>query len=136
MITKRRARVMIEPTGLKDIKDDQFHGSILENVCNSFSMGPVRIDYCVDLSRPSVFLKVFINDEPIGIALLTEQDRCSTIMGGRNGVRTAITLCLDPDKREVTYEIETCLILYHWGCSRVRGILYSWEASSSPPVLA
>ena len=115
---------MSEPTGLEHIKDDQFHESTFEAICNSFSLGPVRIDYCVWMSAPSVLFHVFIEDTRIGTGFLTEQDRCSTVLGARNGVRTSVTLCLDPDNRRVTYELETCLVLNHFACKAISGVLF------------
>jgi hypothetical protein len=115
---------MAKATGLKHIKDNQIHESAFTAVCNSLSFGPVKIDYCVDLSVPQVTFQVFLAGVLIGGGTINAQQPCLTIGGGAAGFKAEVTLCIDIAQRQVTYEIEACAPLV--GCTKVNGVLFSW----------
>lgn len=111
-------------TGLAHIKDDQIHESVLNNICNSFSVSELKIDYCVDLAIPQVTFTVFLKGIKIGEGTINPQHPCVTIGGGVFGFKAEVTICLDPAKKQVTYEIELCVPFLP--CKDFKGVLFSW----------
>ena len=111
-------------TGLAHIKDEQAHESLFNQVCNSFSIGPLKIDYCVDLAIPQVTFSVFLAGIKIGGGTINPQHPCVTVGGGVAGFKAEATLCVDPAKKQVTYEIEICAPFV--GCKKYKGVLFSW----------
>lgn len=111
-------------TGLKHIQDNQVHESIFNAVCNSFSWGPLKIDYCVDLTIPQVTFHVFLAGIQIASGTINPQNPCVTVGGGALGFKAEVTLCIVPDKKQVTYKAEVCAPIV--GCTSKSGILFSW----------
>lgn len=115
---------MAEATGLKHIQDNQIHESALQTFCNSISIGPVKVDYCLDLSVPQLTFQVFLAGVQIGSGTINPQNPCVTIGGSVAGFKAEVTLCIDPSKQQVTYEIEVCAPIV--GCKKWAGVLFSW----------
>ena len=112
------------PTGLSHIKDEQLHESVLNNFCNSFSVSELKIDYCVDLAIPQVTFTVFLKGIKIGEGTINPDNSCVTVGGGVLGFKAQVTICIDSEKKQVTYEIELCVPFL--GCKDYSGVLFSW----------
>lgn len=115
---------MAEATGLKHIADTQLHESAFNNFCNSLTIGPVKVNYCIDLTIPQVTFQVYLAGIQIGSGTIDPQHPCVTIGGSVAGFKAEVTLCVDPAKKQVTYEIEVCAPIV--GCKKWTGILFSW----------
>ncbi|MEM7049313.1 MAG: hypothetical protein AAF604_06625 [Acidobacteriota bacterium] len=111
-------------TGLKHIESHQVHESALTQVCNSFSIGPLKIDYCVDLTIPQVTFQVYLAGIKIGGGTINPSNPCIKIGGGALGFKAEVELCIDVDRQQVTYEIEICAPFA--GCKDYKGVLFSW----------
>ena len=46
--------------GLKHIQDNQLHESVFNEVSNTFTWGPLKIEYTVDLTIPQLTFSVFL----------------------------------------------------------------------------
>ncbi|MEM7052635.1 MAG: hypothetical protein AAF604_23430 [Acidobacteriota bacterium] len=111
-------------TGLRHIEDDQIHESTLSQLCNSFTIGALKIEYCVDLSVPQVTFQIYLAGIKIGGGTINPSDPCLKIGGGALGFKAEVELCLNADDSEVTYEIELCVPVL--GCKTYKGVLVSW----------
>lgn len=111
-------------TGLEHIKDNQFHESVFNEVCNKFSWGPLEIDYCLDLTIPQVTFSISVKGIKIGSGTINPTHPCLTIGGSVLGVKAEVTVCIDPAQKQVTYDAELCIPLL--GCQSKKGILFSW----------
>ncbi len=114
----------MKATGLEHIADNQLHESAFSTFCNSISFGPLKIDYCVDLSIPQVTFQVYLGGVHIGGGTVNPSNPCIKVGGGALGFKAEVELCLDVAKQQVTYEIEVCAPFV--GCTKYKGILFSW----------
>lgn len=114
----------VKATGLAHIQDNQVHESTMQRFCNSFSIGVLKIDYCVDLAVPQVSFDVYLAGIKIGGGTINPEHPCIKIGGGALGFKAEVELCLDIDKKRVTYEIELCAPFV--GCTKYKGTLFSW----------
>ncbi|HVR97336.1 MAG TPA: hypothetical protein VMW27_12025 [Thermoanaerobaculia bacterium] len=115
---------MAEATGLRHIKDDQVSESFFQSFSNSFSVGPLKINYTVDLAIQQVTFQVYLVGIQIGSATINPQHPCATVGGGALGLKAEATLCIDPPKKKVTYDVEVCAPFS--GCRKWAGTLFSW----------
>lgn len=113
----------MKATGLDHISADELHESALTSFCNSISLGPLKIDYCIDLSIPQVSFQVYLAGIRIGGGTLNPSNPCVKVGGGALGFKAEVELCLDVAKRQVTYEVEVCAF---GSCTKYKGVLFSW----------
>lgn len=109
---------------LDHIQDNQLHDSALSQFCNSLTLGPLKIDYCVDLAVPQVTFQVYLANVKIGGGTLNPDHPCVEIGGGALGFKAEVELCIDVPGRQVTYDITVCAPFK--GCKSYKGILFSW----------
>jgi hypothetical protein len=111
-------------TGLDHIQDNQLHESVFNLVSNSISIGPLTITYTVDLSIPQVTFTLSLAGVNIGGGTINPQHPCVTVGGGALGFKAEATLCVDPAKKQVTYNVQICAPFV--GCKTFEGVLFSW----------
>jgi hypothetical protein len=92
--------------------------------CNSFSVGPVRINYCVDLTVPQVTFEVYVVGVRIGGGTLNAANPTITIGGSVAGFTVEANLTVDFSARQITYSIRVCVPVL--GCRTYSGVLFSW----------
>ncbi|HEX7150305.1 MAG TPA: hypothetical protein VF618_02370 [Thermoanaerobaculia bacterium] len=109
---------------LAHIKDGQLDAKALQQFCNSFSVGPLTINYCVDLSVPQVTFSVTLAGVTIGSGTLDAQTPSVTLGGSVAGFTAQVTLTADFGQTQVTYDITLCAPFV--GCTQHTGILFSW----------
>lgn len=109
---------------LAHIKEGQIHPNALQQFCNSFSVGPVTIHYCVDLTVPQVTFEVYVAGVRVGSGTINAQHPTVTIGGSVDGIKVEATLTVDFEKRQVTYKVTVCVPIV--GCTTYSGILFSW----------
>lgn len=112
------------PTGLRHIEDFQIDEAAFLQYCNHFSVGPLKIDYCVDLTVPRVTFSVFLAGVRIGGGTIDRSEPCVKVGGGAGGFKAEVELCLDLDRKRVVYQIELCAPIV--GCRDHKGVLFSW----------
>jgi hypothetical protein len=113
-----------EVTGLNHIQDNQIDERALQTFCNSVTIGPVKIEYCVDLTVPEITVKVYLAGILIGSGTINPSNPSITIGGSALGFKAEVTLTADFSKRQVTYKIEVCAPIV--GCKAYSGVLFSW----------
>jgi hypothetical protein len=112
------------PKQLDYIQDYQLHESALTQFCNSLTLGPLKIDYCVDLSVPQVTFQVYLAGIKIGGGTINPDHPCVKIGGGVFGFKAEVELCIDAAGQKVTYDATVCAPFV--GCKSYKGILFSW----------
>src|ERR1700682_1800851 len=91
----RRCKMPIteaKSNALDHVKEGQLHESALQQFCNSFSVGPVKLDYCVDLSVPQVSFEIYVAGVRIGGGIINPQHPSVTIGGSVDGFKAEVTL--------------------------------------------
>ncbi len=111
-------------TNLDHIQSGEIHKSALQAFCNSTSIGPLEIKYCVDLTIPQVSFEVFLAGIKIGGGTVDPNNTCITVGGSVLGFTAQVELCLDVTKQEVTYDITLCVPILP--CDTFKGVLFSW----------
>jgi len=111
-------------TGLKHIPDNKLEKAALMTFCNSFSIGPVKVDYCLDLSVPEVRVEVYLLGVRIGGGTLNPSNPSVTIGGSVAGFKAEVTLTADFSAKQITYKVEVCAPIV--GCTDYDGVLFSW----------
>jgi len=109
---------------LAHVQEGQLHESALQQFCNSFSVGPVKVNYCLDLSIPQITVEVFVAGVRIGGGTINPQHPTVTIGGSVAGFKAEVTLTADFSKRQLTYKITVCVPIL--GCKNYDGVLFSW----------
>jgi hypothetical protein len=109
---------------LAHVQDGQLDASALQQFCNSFSVGPVTIKYCVDLTVPQITVEIYLAGVRIGGATINPQHPSVTIGGSVAGFKVEVTLTADFSKRQLTYNITLCAPII--GCKTYSGVLFSW----------
>lgn len=109
---------------LAHIEDGQLDAHALEQFCNSFSVGPVKINYCVDLSVPQITVDVSLAGVRIGGGVINAQNPSITIGGGAAGFKAEVTLTADFGAKQIKYDITVCVPIL--GCTSYDGVLFSW----------
>lgn len=92
--------------------------------CNSFSVGPVRIKYCLDLTVPQVTFEVYVVGVRIGGGTLNPSKPSLTVGGSVAGFTVKATLTVDFKARQIKYSIKVCVPIL--GCKTYSGVLFSW----------
>lgn len=92
--------------------------------CNSFSVGPVTIKYCVDLTVPQITVEVYVLGVRIGGGTINPSNPSITIGGSVAGFTVQATLTADFKARQLTYQIKVCVPVL--GCKTYSGVLFSW----------
>jgi len=111
-------------TCLDHIQDNEIHESALSSFCNSLSIGPLKVEYCVDLTIPQVTFEVYLAGIKIGGGTINPDHPCVKVGGGAVGFKAQVELCLDVAKQQVTYDITVCVPIL--GCKDHKGVLFSW----------
>lgn len=111
-------------TALQHIQEGQLDASALEQFCNSFSVGPVRINYCVDLGIPQITVELYLAGVRIGGGTINPQHPTITVGGSVAGFKVEATLSADFNARQITYSITVCAPIF--GCKTYSGTLFSW----------
>jgi hypothetical protein len=106
------------------VKEGQLHPSALQQFCNSVSIGPFRIEYCLDLSVPQITIEVYLSGVQIGGGTINTQNPSITIGGSVSGFKAEVTVTADFNKRQATYNITLCAPIV--GCTTYQGVLFSW----------
>ncbi len=114
----------MQATGLAHIQDAQLDAAALEQFCNSLTLGPLKIEYCVDLSIPQITVNVYLAGIRIGGGTINPSNPSITIGGGALGFKAEVTLSADFNARQVTYQVEVCAPFA--GCKAYSGVLFSW----------
>lgn len=109
---------------LAHIKDGQIDPKALQQFCNSFSVGPLTINYCIDPSGPQVTFTITLAGVKIGSGTLNAQTPTVTIGGSVAGFTAQVTLTADFSASQVTYDITLCAPIV--GCTQHTGVLFSW----------
>jgi len=109
---------------LAHIKDGQIDPKALQQYCNSFSVGPLTINYCIDLSGPQVTFTVTLAGVKIGSGTLNAQNPSVTLGGSVAGFTVQVTLTADFSTNQVAYDITLCAPIA--GCTQHTGVLFSW----------
>lgn len=109
---------------LAHIPENQLSADVFETFCNSVSIGPVKISFCVDTSTPRITVDIYLSGTRIGGGVLDPQHTTITVGGGIAGVRAEVKLEADFAKKRITYEIKVCLPVI--GCRKLTGTLFSW----------
>jgi hypothetical protein len=112
------------PDALAHIKDGQIDPKAFQQFCNSFSIGVLTINYCVDVSVPQVTFTVTLLGVQIGSGTLNAQNPTVTIGGSVSGFKAQVTLSADLSKKQITYDITLCVPIA--GCKQFTGVLFSW----------
>lgn len=76
-----------EPSGLAHIEDNHLHPSVFDNHCIDWSVGPVSISACIDVSVPSASVNVKIFGTSIGKCVLSPEHQDCTIGGSVAGFK-------------------------------------------------
>lgn len=95
-----------------------------QQYCNSFSLGPITLQYCVDSSIPQVTFNVTLLGGNIGSGVLNAQHPSATLGGSIAGFKAEVTLTADFQAEQVTYAITLCTPF--GGCKNYSGTLFSW----------
>ncbi len=109
---------------LAHIPEGHLHATVFESYCNSYSQGPIKIEYCVDLSIPQVSVAVYLVSVRIGGGTIDPSHPSITIGGGVAGFKAEVTLTADFGAKHLKYKIDLCAPLV--GCKTYNGTLFSW----------
>jgi len=109
---------------LKNIPDNQLDPHVFDVVSGSTAIGPVTIDYSVDLSVPQVTFSVLLNGTNIGGGTLNTQNPSVTVGGSVSGFKASVTLTANFSASNITYALTACVPII--GCANYSGTLYSW----------
>lgn len=109
---------------LAHIQEGQLHETAMQQFCNSFSVGPVRINYCIDLTVPQITFEIYVAGVRIGGGTINPQNPSVTIGGSVDGFKVEATLTADFPARQLKYKIVVCVPIL--GCTTYEGILFSW----------
>ncbi len=111
-------------TGLNHINNSQFDTQVFNNISSSIGIGPLRIDYSIDLSKPEISATVFLCGISIGGGTINPSNPKITIGGGVAGFKAEVTLEANFAKQEIDYTAEVCAPII--GCTGFNGKLFSW----------
>jgi hypothetical protein len=112
------------PTGLAHVTDQQYAASALFSYSNSFSVGPLTIQYSVDTQNLQISIEVDLLGVTIGSGTLSAANPSLTLNGGVAGFKAEVTLAASFSQRQATYAIELCAPIL--GCTDYNGVLVSW----------
>ncbi|HEX6036408.1 hypothetical protein [Longimicrobium sp.] len=112
------------PEALAHVPDGHLAPAALQQYCNSFSLGPITIQYCVDPGVPQVTYTVTLLGVSIGSGVLDTNDPSVTLGGSVAGFKAQITLAASFTEDQVTYDITLCTPF--GGCTEYSGVLFSW----------
>lgn|SRR6185295_17562426 len=109
---------------LPHVAENRIDPKTLDQFCNSVSIGPVKVDYCVDLSIPQVTFEVYLAGVRIGGGTLNTTTPTLTLVGAIQGFKVELTLTADFAAKTVTYRLVVCIP--DLGCVTHEGTLFSW----------
>ena len=112
------------PTGLAHVDDQQYAASALFSYSNSFSVGPLEIEYSVDTQNLEISVEVDLAGVQIGSGTLSASNPSLTLGGGVAGFKAEVTLTASFNQKQVTYALELCAPIL--GCTDYNGVLVSW----------
>lgn len=108
---------------LAHIKEGHFHASALEFFDNSISVGPIRIDYQLDLSVPQITFSVYLASVRIGGGTINPTNPSVTVGGSVDGFKAEATIAADFAARRATYHIDLETPI---GGKTFDGTLFTW----------
>ena len=114
----------MKETVLEHIEEGYLDPIIFQQVSSSFSWGPVKIIFDIDIDKPEIRVKVKLAGTKIGSGTLNPKKTTITIGGSVSGFKAEVKLKADFPKQKLTYKIEVCVPLL--GCKNKKGTLVSW----------
>jgi len=112
------------PKALGHIQDGQIDKAALAQFCNSVTIGPVKINYCIDTAVPQITIDVYVSGTRIGGGTINTSNPTITIGGSVAGFKAEVTLTANFSAKNVTYSITVCVPIF--GCTAYSGTLFSW----------
>jgi predicted amidohydrolase len=96
------------PTGLSHIQEGQLDERVFSLVCNTWTVGPLSIEFCYDLRVPSVSVTVKLLGTTIGTCTINPSNPQCTVSGSINGFKAEVTVRVDFDQKTITLTVELC----------------------------
>ncbi len=95
----------VAPTNLSHIKDGQINADLFSEHCIDWSVGPVSISACIDVSVPSASVNVKILGTSIGKCVLSPTHQDCKIGGSVAGFKVEAVFALKDNCLTVALEV-------------------------------
>jgi hypothetical protein len=114
----------MEQNLLAHIEENRIDPTTLDQFCNSVTIGPVKINYCIDLTVPQITFEIYLAGVRIGGGTINTSNPTVTLGGSVDGFKAELTLTADFPGKKVTYKLTVCVPFF--GCTTYEGTLFSW----------
>jgi hypothetical protein len=108
--------ILSEDTNVTDLGEGQVDPKILAHHCVDWSVGPLRVHACIDLSVPEADVTVYLLGVRIGQARLDRSHLCTTLGGSVHSFKAKVKLCLALNPLRIIIDAELCLPIL--GCKK------------------
>ncbi len=108
---------------LAHIKDGHFNVAALQFFDNSISVGPIRIDYQLDLTVPQITFSVYLAGVRIGGGTINPTNPSVTVGGSVDGFKAEATITADFAAKKATYHID---LETPFSSNTFDGTLFTW----------
>ncbi|HVR39890.1 MAG TPA: hypothetical protein VMU84_12410 [Thermoanaerobaculia bacterium] len=113
-----------QANALNHIQAGQVDATALQHYCNSFTLGPLKINYCIDPTVPQATFQISLAGAQIGSGTINAQNPSVTIGGSIAGFTAQVALTAAFSKSQLDYDITLCAPIA--GCKQYTGTLFSW----------
>lgn len=96
------------PTGLEHIQKGQLDERVFSQICNTWGVGPLSIEFCYDLSVPSISASVKLLGVILGTCMINPNDPKCTLSGSVDGFKAEATIDVNFGEKKITLIVELC----------------------------
>lgn len=96
------------PTGLTHIQEGQLDERAFSQICNTWGVGPLSIEFCYDLSVPRISVTVKLLGAILGTCSIDPSNPQCTLGGSVAGFKAEVTIHVNFDQKTITLTVELC----------------------------
>ena len=96
------------PTGLEHIQQGQLDERTFSQICNTWAVGPLLIEFCYDLHAPSVSATIKLLGATLGTCSINPSKPQCTLGGSVDGFKAEVTIRVNFDQKIITITAELC----------------------------
>jgi hypothetical protein len=108
--------LLSEDVAVTALADGSLHPDVLAHHCVDWSVGPLRVHACVDLSKPEADITVYLLGVKIAQAKLDRGRLCANLGGSVDGFKAKAKVCLALNPIRITVDAEICVPIL--GCKK------------------
>jgi hypothetical protein len=109
---------------LAHIKEGHIDAAALAFWSNSIEIGPIRIEYSLDLSVPQIAFSVYLSGTRIGGGTINPTNPSVTVGGSVDGFKAEAKITADFAAKKATYDIDVIVPII--GHKHYSGTLFTW----------